>query len=131
MNTATMPESTAPTPDALDSQPAPRKPDRIEDCILALTGAQGPGKSICPSEVARAVHPGPQAEGWQAMMTPVRNAAIRLAKAGRIEILRKGRPVAMDAVRGVIRLRAVAAADDTPSDPVVPPHPEPTSQDAS
>lgn len=76
--------------------------DPIEAAILALTAARGAEKSICPSEVARSLRP----EGWQALMGPVRQAAIRLVQAGRIEILRKGRPVAPDAVRGVIRLRA-------------------------
>ena len=38
-------------------------------------------------------------------MTPVRHAAIRLLEAGRIDILRKGKPVAVAAVHGVIRLR--------------------------
>ena len=92
------------TPNA--APPAAAAPDPIETSILALTAARGPEKSICPSEVARALQPGPQQDGWQRLMTPVREAAIRLAKAGRIDILRKGRPVPIEAVRGVIRLRA-------------------------
>ena len=76
-------------------------PDPIEASILALTTARGADKSICPSEVARALHPG----AWQSMMTAVRQAAIRLSVAGRIDILRKGKPVPPDQVRGVIRLR--------------------------
>ncbi len=66
---------------------------------------RGADKSICPSEVARALLPGAQQDGWQSLMTPVREAAIRLARAGRIDILRKGRPVPPEEVRGVIRLR--------------------------
>lgn len=76
--------------------------DAIETCILALTAARGPDKSICPSEVARALQP----DAWQALLTPVRQAAIRLVQAGRLDILRKGQPVPPEAVRGVIRLRA-------------------------
>jgi hypothetical protein len=79
---------------------------RIEDTILDLVAARGSGKSICPSEVARALQPGPQQDGWQSLMTPVRQAAIRLARAGRIDILRKGKPVPPEEVRGVIRLRS-------------------------
>ncbi len=78
----------------------------IEATILDLVAARGIEKSICPSEVARALRPGPQQDGWQSLMTPVRQAAIRLARAGRIDILRKGRPVAPEDVRGVIRLRS-------------------------
>ena len=43
-------------------------------------------------------------------MGPVRRAAAGLARDGRIEILRKGKPVPPEAMRGVIRLRAAAAA---------------------
>lgn len=38
-------------------------------------------------------------------MGPVRHRAVQLAREGRIEILRKGRAIAPEAVRGVIRLR--------------------------
>ena len=74
----------------------------IEATLLRLVHARGPKKSICPSEVARALMP-----GWQGLMGAVRRVAVRLAVAGRIEILRKGKPVDPVDVRGVIRLRAV------------------------
>ena len=80
----------------------------IAATILRLVEARGPEKSICPSEVARALDP-----AWQRLMTPVRNAAIGLALAGRIEILRKGKPIDPAEVRGVIRLRLSAPADGT------------------
>lgn len=73
---------------------------RIEAEILRQTEARGAEKSICPSEVARALDP-----EWRTLMTAVRRAAIRLALAGRIDILRKGKPVPPADVRGVIRLR--------------------------
>ena len=75
--------------------------DHIESAILELTAARGPEKSICPSEVARALKP----DSWQSLMAPVRQAAIRLSTAGHIDILRKGKPVPPEAVHGVIRLR--------------------------
>lgn len=75
----------------------------IETEILRRTGERGPQRSICPSEVARALAPA-EAE-WRRLLTPVRQAAARLATAGRVEILRKGKPVAPEAMRGVIRLR--------------------------
>ena len=74
----------------------------IEAAVLRLVLARGPDKSICPSEAAREVAP-----EWQPLMGPVRRVAIRLAQAGRIEILRKGKPVDPASVRGVIRLRVV------------------------
>lgn len=79
------------------------EPDAITEEILRQTAARGPDRSICPSEVARALVAGEQP--WQPLMDPVRKAALRLQAAGRVEILRKGKPVPADAVRGVIRLR--------------------------
>lgn len=83
-------------------------PDRqiIQDEILRQIAAREPGKSICPSEVARALRP----EAWQPLMGPVRQAAVALAREGRLEVLRKGRPAALEELRGVIRLRAPLAA---------------------
>lgn len=75
----------------------------IEETLLALVAARGAGKTICPSEVARAVG-GPHPDGWGPLMPPVRRIAVSLAKAGRIAILRKGRPVDPDDFKGVYRL---------------------------
>jgi hypothetical protein len=72
----------------------------IAEEILQQVQARGPDRSICPSEVARALTP-----AWQSLMTAVRRVAVTLAKANQIEILRKGRPVDPDAIKGVIRLR--------------------------
>lgn len=68
---------------------------------MELAESRGPTKSICPSEVARALAP-----EWRALLPAVRRTALRLAAAGRIDVLRKGKPVGAEAVRGVIRLRA-------------------------
>ena len=83
------------------------RPDRaaIEAEILRQLAAQAPGRSISPGEVAQALQP----EGWQSLLGPIRQAAVALAREGRIEVLRKGKPAELDAVRGVIRLRAAAA----------------------
>jgi hypothetical protein len=72
----------------------------IAQAILAQTAARGPGRSICPSEVARALAP----EDWRPLMTPVRQAAVTLLREGRLLVLRKGKPVPPEEVRGVIRL---------------------------
>ena len=82
----------------------------VEAAILELTLARGSDKSICPSEAARRLHPEP--EGWQSLLGPVRQAAIRLSRAGRIDILRKGKPVPPEAAHGVIRLRAKPPAEE-------------------
>ena len=74
-------------------------PEAIETEILRRTFMTD--KSICPSEVARALEP----ENWRPLMGAVRQAAARLCAAGSIEILRKGKPIAPEAMHGVIRLR--------------------------
>jgi len=74
-----------------------------EMAILNLLNERGSGKTICPSEAARAVH-GNNEKVWRRAMEAVRCAARRLARQGKIQILRKGSPIDPDAVRGVIRL---------------------------
>lgn len=82
------------------------KPDEtaIEAAILDLAGQRGEGKTICPSEAARALG-GPHPDGWGPLMQPIRRVAVRLMKEGRVVITRKGRPVDPDDFRGVYRLR--------------------------
>lgn len=77
--------------------------DRLEAKILELCAARGPEKSICPSEVARALEPAD--ETWRGLMKPVRRAAVTLAENGRIDILKKGKRIDPASVKGVIRLR--------------------------
>ena len=71
--------------------------------------ARLPG-SADPVEVARvfhaAAHPGEtDQEAWHRHLSAVRRAALRLAAEGQVQVLRKGKPVAPEAARGVIRLR--------------------------
>ncbi len=73
---------------------------RLAGHILRLVGERGPGKTICPSEAARAE----RGDDWRTLMKQVRRAAQKLAREGRIAIYRKGKPVDPDQVKGVIRL---------------------------
>lgn len=84
--------------------------DTIETAILTLVEQRGAGKSICPSEAARALWP----EDWQKRMREVRSAAIGMARKGQISILRKGRPVDPDDFKGVYRLSLPAPQDSEP-----------------
>jgi hypothetical protein len=84
--------------------------DAIAAEILRQTAERGADKSICPSEVARAL--APEEEAWRRLLGPVRAAAIRLAREGRIEVLRKGKPAdPAGEIRGVIRLRIARAPE--------------------
>ena len=79
--------------------------DRLSALILRLCAERGPGKSICPSEVARAAADDPSdRSSWRPLMRPVRAAAAALQDSGQIRVLRKGRPVDIRTVKGVIRL---------------------------
>ena len=64
--------------------------------------ARGAGKTICPSEVARALMP--EGDGWRSLLSRVRSTAAGLSDAGEIAIYRKGKPIDPAAMRGVIRL---------------------------
>ncbi len=84
----------------------------IEETMLRLATERGSGKTICPSEVARALG-GPHPDGWGPLMQPVRRVAVRLAHEGRIAILRKGRPVDPDDFRGIYRLALPEGGGDS------------------
>ncbi len=73
----------------------------IEQAILRLLAARDAGKSICPSEAARAL----DGEGWRRLMPRVRAAAVGMARQGRLVITRHNRPVDPNAFKGVYRLR--------------------------
>ena len=80
---------------------------RLRQTILDLAKARGPGKTICPSEAARAIA-GPDEKQWRLLMKPLRAQAVAVAKTGEITILRKGRPVDPDDFRGVYRIAMAA-----------------------
>ncbi len=81
------------------------EPSDIEAEIRRQTVAAGAQASISPGDVAHALSPPPPSEAWRGKLSAVRRAAIRLALAGEIDILRKGKPVEPATAKGVIRLR--------------------------
>ena len=76
-------------------------PQRIEQAILALLEQRDPGKTICPSEAARALAP----EDWRPLMQPVRDTATAMVDEGRLEVTQSGEAVDPRTARGAIRLR--------------------------
>lgn len=87
----------------------------IDATLLALAAARGAGKTICPSEAARALA-GPDPQAWSRLMPAVRRSAVELMKAGRLVILRKGRPVDPDNFRGIYRIALAPEPDGGTSD---------------
>lgn len=74
----------------------------IAAAILETVRARGPGRTACPSEVARALDP--EADAWRDLMPAVRRVAGALVREGRLVVTRRGEPVDPEAGGGPIRL---------------------------
>jgi hypothetical protein len=72
----------------------------IERTILALLQARDPGRTICPSDAARALD-----SDFRPLMEPVRRVAREMVARGALEITQKGEVVDPERARGAIRLR--------------------------
>ena len=96
--------------DSCRSRPGGGGPDaatgqRLEQAILRLLDERGAGKTICPSEAARAVGGEVDRGTWEPLMEPARAAARRLVAAGKIVITQGGQSVDPSTAKGAIRLR--------------------------
>ena len=86
------------------------KHDPVALKILALIAERDAGKTICPSDVARAIYdekrkPTDPKDGWRKYMNAVKQQALHLARIGEIDILRRGeRQDPTKPIQGVIRL---------------------------
>lgn len=81
-----------------------RDESTIRATILHLLKQRGEGKTICPSEVARAIAGDTRSE-WEPWMEPIRNVAAGMADEGRLQITQRGHPVNAATAKGPIRLR--------------------------
>ena len=82
----------------------------VEALIVARLAALEPGRSLDPTELARAMA-GPDEKLWRLLMAPIRGTAIRLAQAGQATILRKGKAVDPNDFKGVYRIGRAEAAE--------------------
>jgi len=73
---------------------------KISAKIDELLDEREPGRTICPSEVARALC----GDAWRDLMQPVRDVAGTRAERGELEVTRKGMPVDPQNPGGPIRL---------------------------
>jgi hypothetical protein len=74
----------------------------VERTIRRLLERRDPGKTICPSDVARELGGD---EGFRELMPAVRQAARAMADRGELEVTQRGRVVDLERARGAIRLR--------------------------
>jgi len=91
--------------DACRSQRTSPVDDRLEAEILRLLRERGAGKTICPSEAARAVAGSEDRACWEPLMEGARSAARRLVAKGVIVITQGGHVVDASTAKGPIRLR--------------------------
>lgn len=68
---------------------------------MAKVRERGPNKTICPSEVARALG----GEGWRELMAVVRSQAQQLVSTGHIVVTQRGKVVDPAIVKGPVRYR--------------------------
>lgn len=78
----------------------------LDALALRLATDRGAGKTICPTEVAKAAAAADGLEGdrWRRLLPAVKDAAARLAKTGAVAVYRKGKPVDPDDFKGVYRI---------------------------
>jgi hypothetical protein len=76
----------------------------LETAILELLAERGVGKTICPSDAAKRVGGTDSRRDWEGLMQPSREAARKLAKAGKIVVMQNGRVVDAETAKGAIRL---------------------------
>jgi hypothetical protein len=75
---------------------------RLGATVLALAQHRAPDRTICPSDVARAVG----GDGWRSLMEPVREVVRDLASAGEVEVTQRGEVLdPMGSWRGPVRIR--------------------------
>lgn len=76
----------------------------IQKTILQLLDARGPGKTICPSEVARALAGDTRSE-WEPLMEPVRAVAATMVEQETLLVTQRGHTVDIATAKGPVRLR--------------------------
>ena len=74
----------------------------IAKTLLRLCALRGPGRTICPSEAARAL--AGEDGDWRALMPRIRTVAAQLVFERRLIVTRRGSPVNPLEARGPVRI---------------------------
>ncbi|MEO0609472.1 MAG: DUF2256 and DUF3253 domain-containing protein [Planctomycetota bacterium] len=75
--------------------------EALEQAILDLLDSRERGKTICPSEAAKAVSP----DQWRDFMEPARMAGRRLIEQGKVVFTQQGHEIDPSRAKGPIRIR--------------------------
>ncbi|GAB2683989.1 hypothetical protein GCM10027037_01300 [Mucilaginibacter koreensis] len=75
----------------------------IQNRILQMATERGTDKTICPSEVARALFP----VNWRNHMDEIRDAAFELRDTKQVMITQKGEVQTNNNLKGPIRIRII------------------------
>lgn len=78
--------------------------EQIRECMVEQLVERGPGRTICPSEIAQVLGTRLNCP-WQELMRPVRAIAAALADGGVIEATQHETVVDIREARGPVRLR--------------------------
>ena len=73
----------------------------IEETLFDFLSQVRKGDSISPNDVAKAI----DATNWRRELPKVRAVIIGLARQGKLEVLRKGKPIEPEGFKGIYRLR--------------------------
>ena len=73
----------------------------VEETLLGLLSQLRTGDSISPNQAAKAI----DQVNWRRELPKVRAVIIGLARQGKLEVLRKGKPIEPEGFKGVYRVR--------------------------
>lgn len=73
----------------------------VEETLFDLLSQVRDKESISPNDIAKAV----DATNWRRELPKVRAVIVGLARQGRIEVMRKGRVVEPEGLKGIYRVR--------------------------
>ncbi|UDF05369.1 DUF3253 domain-containing protein [Asticcacaulis sp. AND118] len=77
----------------------------VEELIIERLNDLGDKETLSPNQVAKMINE----ENWRRQLPQVRAAIGQLVEAGRIEIVRKGKVVDYDGIKGIWRIRLAGA----------------------
>jgi hypothetical protein len=73
----------------------------VEETLFDLLSQVRKGDSLSPNDVAKAI----DATNWRRELPKVRGVIIGLARQGKLEVLRKGKPIEPEGFKGIYRVR--------------------------